>query len=299
MSANPQLESGRPVRHVRSPAVRRVLMHVLLLNALVVVIKLVVGIRTASLTVLGAALESGLDALNNVIGMLLVSIAARAPDEDHPYGHDKFETLGALGIVGFLSISCFELMREGVTVLAGGGAATRASPADVTTITMTLAINAFVVWYERRRGREMGSAFLLADAEHTRGDILVTVLALVSLFLGRHGGKQIDASLAIAVALIIAWSGWRILQRSIPILVDQRAVEATELRRIIADIPGISEVRGIRSRYSASGVLFAELTIAVPGGTPVDVAHALADRVEDAVGRKYGAAEITVHVEPA
>ena len=299
MSAKPQLETSQPARDVGSPAVRRVLLHVLLLNALVVVIKLVVGIRTASLTVLGAALESGLDALNNVIGMLLVSIAARAPDEDHPYGHDKFETLGALGIVGFLSISCFELMREGIGVLAGGGAGTRASPADVGIITTTLAINAFVVWYERRRGREIGSAFLLADAEHTRGDILVTIMALVSLFLGRHGGKRIDASLAIAVALIIAWSGWRILQRSIPILVDQRAVEATELRRIIADIPGISEVRGIRSRYSASGVLFAELTIAVPGGTPVDVAHALADRVEEAVGRKYGAAEITVHVEPA
>ena len=299
MSAKPQLETSQSAREVGSPAVRRVLLHVLLLNALVVVIKLVVGIRTASLTVLGAALESGLDALNNVIGMLLVSIAARAPDEDHPYGHDKFETLGALGIVGFLSISCFELMREGIGVLAGGGAGTRASPADVGIITTTLAINAFVVWYERRRGREIGSAFLLADAEHTRGDILVTIMALVSLFLGRHGGKRIDASLAIAVALIIAWSGWRILQRSIPILVDQRAVEATELRRIIADIPGISEVRGIRSRYSASGVLFAELTIAVPGGTPVDVAHALADRVEEAVGRKYGAAEITVHVEPA
>ncbi len=299
MSANPQLESSRPTRDARSPAVRRVLLHVLVLNALVVLIKLVVGIRTSSLTVLGAALESGLDALNNVIGMLLVSIAARAPDEDHPYGHDKFETLGALGIVGFLSISCFELMREGISVLAGGGAGTRASPADVGIIVTTLAINAFVVWYERRRGRDIGSAFLLADAEHTRGDILVTVMALVSLFLGRHGGKRIDASLAIVVALIIAWSGWRILQRSIPILVDQRAVEATELRRIIADIPGISEVRGIRSRYSASGVLFAELTIAVPGGTPVNVAHALADRVEEAVGRKYGAAEITVHVEPA
>ena len=299
MSANPQLELGRPARDVGSPAVRRVLLHVMLLNALVVLIKLVVGIRTASLTVLGAALESGLDALNNVIGMLLVSIAARAPDEDHPYGHDKFETLGALGIVGFLSISCFELMREGITVLVGGGAMTRATPADVATIIMTLAINALVVWYERRRGRELGSAFLLADAEHTRGDILVTTLALLSLFLGRHGGKRIDASLAIAVALIIAWSGWRILQRSIPILVDQRAVESTELRRIIAGIPGINEVRGIRSRYSASGVLFAELTIAVPGGTPVDVAHALADRVEAAVGQKYGAAEITVHVEPA
>src|SRR3954468_7755695 len=144
MSANPQLESGRPVRHVRSPAVRRVLMHVLLLNALVVVIKLVVGIRTASLTVLGAALESGLDALNNVIGMLLVSIAARAPDEDHPYGHDKFETLGALGIVGFLSISCFELMREGVMALIGGGSTTHTAPADLDIVISTLFVNAFV-----------------------------------------------------------------------------------------------------------------------------------------------------------
>src|SRR5204863_5691938 len=168
MSANPQLESGRPVRHVRSPAVRRVLMHVLWLNALVVVIKLVVGVRTGSLTVLGAALESALDTLNNLIGMLLVSIAARAPDEDHPYGHDKFETLGALGIVGFLSISCFELMREGVTSLLSGGSTTHAAPTDVAVVVATLFVNAFVVWYERRRGTQLESAFLLADAEHTR-----------------------------------------------------------------------------------------------------------------------------------
>jgi cation diffusion facilitator family transporter len=295
----PESESHRAPHDARSPAVRRVLAHVLLLNGLVVVIKLAVGVRTGSLTVLGAALESGLDTLNNLIGMLLVSIAARAPDEDHPYGHDKFETLGALGIVGFLSISCFELMREGISALLSGGSGTRTNPSDLGIIVTTLFINAFVVWYERRRGTQLGSAFLLADAEHTRGDILVTLLALISLFLGRHGGRRVDALLAIAVALIIAWSGWRILRRSIPILVDQRAVDATDLRRTINGIPGVVEVRGIRSRYSASGVLFAELTIAVPRGTPVDAAHALADEVEAALAARYGTAEITVHVEPA
>jgi cation diffusion facilitator family transporter len=299
MTGRPQPEANRGARHAGSPGVRRVLAHVLVLNGLVVVIKLVVGVRTGSLTVLGAALESALDSLNNVIGMLLVSIAARAPDEDHPYGHDKFETLGALGIVGFLSISCFELLREGVSALIGGGSATHSNPSDVGILVTTLFINAFVVWYERRRGAQMGSAFLLADAEHTRGDVLVTLLALVSLFLGRHGGRRIDALLAIAVALIIAWSGWRILRRSIPILVDERAVEAADLRRIIKDIPGVVEVRGVRSRYTASGVLFAELTIAVSGDTPVDRAHALADEVEGAVASRYGSAEITVHVEPA
>ena len=278
---------------------RRVLAQVLALNAFMLVVKLVVGLRTGSLTVLGAALESGLDTLNNMIGITLVGIAARAPDEDHPYGHDKFETLGALGIVGFLSISCFELLREGIAALISGGSITHIARADLGIIVGTLLVNAFVVWYERRRGREIGSVFLLADAEHTGSDILVTLLAVISLILGRHGGQRVDAALAIAVALILAFSGWRILRQSIPILVDQRAVEADDLRRIIADIPGIVEVRGIRSRNTASGVLFAELTIAVPGATPVDVAHGLADRVEEAVASTYGPADITVHVEPA
>lgn len=298
MNVRPQpAEAG--ARDARSPAVRRVLAHVLALNALVVLVKLIVGVRTGSLSVLGAALESGLDTLNNVIGMLLVTVAARAPDEEHPYGHDKFETLGALGIVGFLSVSCFELLREGVAALIAGGRQTRTPPADVALVTATLIVNAFVVWYERRRGTQMQSIFLLADAEHTRGDILVTALAMVSLVLGSHGGRRLDALLAIAVALIIAYSGWRILRRSIPILVDERAVHADELREIVAGIPGVVHVRGIRSRYTASGILFAELTIAVTGGTPVDVAHVLADRVEDAIASRYGAAEVTVHVEPA
>ena len=108
---------NRQAHDARSPAVRKTLAVVLVLNAIVLVIKIVVGVRTGALTVLGAALESGLDVLNNVIGIALVAVASRAPDEDHPYGHDKFETLGALGIVGFLSISCFELLREGADAL--------------------------------------------------------------------------------------------------------------------------------------------------------------------------------------
>ena len=299
MTVRAHPDSDRAIRDARSPAVRRVLAQVLALNALVVLVKLVVGVRTGSLSVLGAALESALDTLNNVIGMLLVTVAARAPDEEHPYGHDKFETLGAIGIVGFLSISCFELLREAISALIAGGPQARTAPTDLGIVAATLVVNVFVVWYERRRGEQMGSIFLLADAEHTRGDILVTLLAVGSLAFGAHGGRRVDAVLGIVVALIIAFSGWRILRRSIPILVDERAVEANELREMVGNIPGVLEVRGIRSRYTASGILFAELTIAVSGATQVAAAHDLADRVEDAIASRYGAAEITVHVEPA
>lgn len=255
--------------------------------------------RTGALTVLGAALESTLDMLNNVIGVMLVEVAGRAPDEDHPYGHDKFETLGALGIVGFLSISCFELLREGV-----GSLMTRRSPhaihtIDFVVIGLTLVVNFFVVAYERRRGRQLGSTFLLADAAHTASDILVTVMALASLVLSRIGLPALDAALAIGVALIIAWSGWQILRQSIPILVDERAIDAGELRGVVLGVPHIRDVRNVRSRSTASGQLFAEVTIAVSGATPVDEAHRLADAVEAAIEREFGTSQVTVHIEPA
>jgi cation diffusion facilitator family transporter len=279
--------------------VRRVLVVVLLLNAAVAAVKVIVGIRTGALTVLGAALESTLDMLNNVIGVALVGVAARGPDEDHPYGHDKFETLGMLAIVGFLSISCFELLREGITALATHRTPHTIEAGDVGVIAATLLVNVFVVWYERASARKLGSAFLVADASHTAGDIFVTLLALATLALSRAGLAWLDAPLAIAVALVIAWSGVGILRRSIPILVDQAAIETNALKSVVAAVPGIRDVRKTRSRSTASGQLFAEVTIVVAGRTSVDDAHRLADAVEEAIERAFGTSEVTVHVEPA
>ena len=88
----------------RTASVQRTLAVILALNIVVVGVKVVVALRTGALSVVGATVESALDAMNNVIAILLVALAARGPDDDHPYGHDKFETLGALVIVGFLSI---------------------------------------------------------------------------------------------------------------------------------------------------------------------------------------------------
>lgn len=286
------------VSATRGGSIRRALMIVLLLNILVVIVKVAVGVRTGALTVLGAALESSLDVLNNLIGMALVTVASRGPDEDHPYGHDKFETLGALAIVGFLSISCFELLREGVTKLIHRDPPTAASNLDIALLLLTVFVNVFVVRYERNKGRALQSAFLLADAAHTRGDIYVTALALASLGLTRAGLGVLDPALALIVALMIARSGYLVLKDSIPVLVDQRAIEATKIRSLIEDIPEVVDIRQIRSRSTASGLLFAEVTIGVAANTSVAEAHAVADAVEARIGEQLGASEVTVHVEP-
>jgi divalent metal cation (Fe/Co/Zn/Cd) transporter len=100
--------------------------------------------------------------------MAVVSVAARAPDDDHPYGHDKFETLGALAIVGFLSISCFELLRNGVMQLVHRTAPEPPSRGEIALLATTALANVVVAWYERKRGRELASAFLLADQVEAR-----------------------------------------------------------------------------------------------------------------------------------
>ena len=283
----------------RSDAVRAALIVVLLLNAVSAGLKIGVGARTGALTVLGAALESTLDMLSNGVGILAVSVAARAPDDDHPYGHDKFETLGTLGIVAFLAITCFELLRQSIGELTHAHGTPTVHWADGWLLVASLAVNAFVVVYERRRGRALASGLLLADSAHTASDMLVTTLAIVSLALTHRGYVRADAILGILVALIIARSGFQILRNSIPILVDARAVEAERLSAIVRAIPGVAGVRAARSRRTASGHFFAEVTILVDGSTSVADAHEFTDQVERAIARELGAADAIVHVEPA
>lgn len=299
MSAAPQSAtvSARSPQ-ARSAGVKAALVVVLLLNAVSAALKIGVGARTGALTVLGAALESTLDMLSNGVGILAVSIASRAPDDDHPYGHEKFETLGTLGIVAFLAITCFELLRQSVGELTGRHTPPSATFADGALLFVSLGVNAFVVLYERQRGRALSSPLLLADAAHTASDILVTALAIVSLTLSHLGYVRADALLGVLVALIIAWSGYQILRDSIPILVDARAVEAERLAAIVRTIPGVAGVRSARSRRTSSGHLFAEVTILVEGATSVAAAHAFTDEVERAITRELGTAEAIVHVEP-
>jgi cation diffusion facilitator family transporter len=275
-----------------------VLARVLVLNLIVVAIKLIVGLRTGALSVLGAALESSLDLLNNIVGMILVTVAARGPDETHPYGHAKFETVGALAIVTFLSISCFELLREAVMQLRRAHTPVSPSLLEVVLVGLTLAVNALVVVYERRRGRELSSSFLVADAAHTHSDVYVTLLALASLGLTRVGLGSLDPLLAVVVALIIAWNGYQILRETVPILVDERGLDSADVRRLLEHIPRIADVRSVRSRAGASGVVFAEVTIGVAGSTSVADAHAIADEVERRITEALGASEVVVHIEP-
>jgi cation diffusion facilitator family transporter len=293
------MPSARPEGgvHDRTALVRRVLIGLFFANLAVVVAKLVVGLAARSLAVLGDALHSSVDALNNLLALVVVRVAAQAPDEDHPYGHEKFETLGALAIVGFLSVTCFELARGAVTRLTGTPTGPTVTSGQLIILIGGLGVNALVAWYEHRRGEELVSELLVSDAAHTRSDVYITTGVLVGLLLSRLGWWWADPALALVIAVLIVRVAYQIIQRTVPILVDQRALPGADIRSVAEGVPGVRGAYGIRSRGGAQA-RYAEVTIAVDPATNVAAAHAIADEVEHRLKHDFRLDGVTVHVEP-
>ncbi len=288
---------GRPPVDGRTVAVRLVLIRLLIANAAVVVVKFIVGLGTGSLAVLGDAVHSSVDALNNVLGLVVISLAGRGPDEDHPYGHQKFETVGALAIVAFLSVSAFELVKGSVMRLASGAPGLQVEGIHLALLGLTLAVNVVVATYEARQGRRLGSEILLADAAHTKSDVFVTLGVLVGLVLARAGIPWADPLIAMFVAGLIVVLAYGIVSRAIPVLVDQYAFPEETIRREAESVTGVARAYDIRSR-GARDRAFAELTIAVDGSASVEQAHEIADGVEDHLRNRLRLHEIIVHIEP-
>lgn len=282
-----------------SAQVRRVLVTMLGANLIVVAAKVFIGVVSGSLAVLGDALHSSVDSLYNVLGLIVIRVAARAPDEDHPYGHGKFETLGALAIVVFLSITCFELVRNAVQKLMGGGNPVAVTDLGLVVLLVTLGINVLVAWYENRRGHELSSELLIADAAHTRTDVFITIGVLIGVLFARGGAVWVDPVVAIVVAALIVRVAYQIFARTVPVLVDERAIPERAIRQSAQRVKGVRSAYGIRSRGGhGAGVRYAEVTIAVDGDANVAAAHAIADEVEERLKQELELNAVTVHVEP-
>lgn len=281
----------------RSAAVRRVLFITLAANVAVVIAKLAAGIYADSLSILAEAAHSSVDALNNVLAIALAAVAAREPDREHPYGHAKFETLGALAVVAFLSITVFELVTGATARLVAGDVRPRATLPVAAVIALAALVSLGVSVYERNAGRRLSSDLLLADAAHTRSDFWASISVLVGLGFVALGYPRADAVVTLVVAGLITRAGFRIVMHTVPVLVDERAVDDRAIRAIARATPGVAGCYAVRSR-GREGEVFAELTIAVDGQLDVERAHDIADEVERRVADALGARDVVVHVEP-
>jgi len=277
--------------------VRRVLFITLFLNLSVVTGKLVVGLIANSLSVISDAGHSTTDSLNNLVGLLIIRVATAAADAGHPYGHRKFESLAAFGVGSLLLFTCFEIAKSAIErLLERSAIQTEISGLTIGVMLVTILVNIFVFTYERRQGERLGSHYLIADSLHTRSDIFISGSLLVGLLFIRGGLPWLDPIFALVITGFIAYAGWQIFQRTVPVLVDAASLDPRRIESIVMSVSGVESVYDIRSRSDGER-FFIEFNLSVK---PDDVyrAHLVTEDVEQRLTEEFGSVHVTIHVEP-
>jgi cation diffusion facilitator family transporter len=282
--------------HAPAHQVDRVLWQVLVANLVVAAAKIATGLLTGSISMVADGFHSATDASSNVIGLIGSRLAARPPDSDHPYGHHKYETFATLGIGLLLLVTSWNILKSVFTRLVEGSAP-EVTPVSFAVILVTILINLVVSIYERKKGQQLNSAILQADAAHTRSDIFVSISVLGSLIAVTAGLPWLDAVVALVIVGIIAHTGWGIVRQAGDVLADSAAVDKKTVKKITLGVKGVKSCHKIRSRGS-SQARHLDLHIQVDNKMTIEEAHWVGHLAQSRLEDELGIEDVIVHVEP-
>ena len=278
-------------------AVVRVLNRVLVLNLAVAFAKIALGYSTGAVSILSDGFHSLTDSASNVVALVGVSVARRPPDENHLYGHRKYETMASLGITLFLVLVLFQVLAAAYDRFVHGGTP-RVFPEGIAVMTTTLVINLLVVAYESRAGRRLHSEVLLADARHTRSDVMTSIAVLGALLGVWLGYPIFDPLAAVVVAGFIGHACWDIAQEASRILSDEIVIAGDDVRAVVQSVPEVLGCHQIRTRGSADHA-FMDLHVWLDGKTALESAHATSHVVKGRLMKRFPElADVVIHIEP-
>ncbi|CAK6691007.1 cation diffusion facilitator family transporter [Synechococcus sp. CBW1107] len=287
-----------PLRQDSRRDVKRVLLIALTLNISMTLLKLVIGLLSGSLAVLADAMHSATDGLSSLLGLFTNGLSDPQPDRDHPYGHDKYEGLGAVAIAGFILFTAFEILKSAIERIAAGLPPLRLDGKELLLLLIVLGCNGLLASYERSQGKRLNSQLLLADARHTTSDIWTTVVVLVGLagvLLFRV--TWLDVAMAVPLCLLLVRACWQVLSSNLPWLVDQIAIAPEAIHEVAMAVPGVLNVHDIASRGVLGQRVFIELHMVVDADD-LPTAHRITELVEEHLEARFGAVRCTIHLEP-
>ena len=278
--------------------IRMILIIVLVLNWGVALAKIIYGFLTRCASITADGFHSLSDGASNLIGLAGIHFACQPIDQDHPYGHRKYETFFSLGIAFLLFLVAIGLIHSSIERLRNP-----ITPfVDIKSfliMAVTMIINFLVMRYEEKNGRSLKSDILLSDALHTRSDIFISLSVIIALAVIKLGFPILDPIATIIIAFFIAYSGYEIIKHSSRILCDTAVIEdSRKITDIVLGIKGVQACHKIRTRGRPDDI-HVDLHVQVKRDMHMDQAHKISFAIEDAL--KNNIPEITdvvVHMEP-
>jgi cation diffusion facilitator family transporter len=287
-------KNGVNITAQRDKGIQRIILIEGFANLVVLLAKLWVGLTTGSLAILGDAIHSLTDVVNNIVAWVVIRLSKLPPDREHPYGHRKFETLAVFFLAALLVVLSFELALHAINK---DDAKIVSSTWELGIMLAVLTVNIALATWERKWARRLGSDILLADSSHTFADVLTTVVVIIGWQLSIMGYIWLDRVCAIAVAILVFYLAYNLFRRVAPILVDEFAIDPELLAKTIRQVDGVRKVNRVRSRWMGSDKVV-DIVISVNPDLPTDDSHKIASAIELLIEQRFDVSDISIHVEP-
>lgn len=281
-----------------SKKIRDVLVIILIANWAVAALKITIGMAIQSNSLTADGFHSLSDGMSNIVGLVGIWIASKPVDEDHPYGHKKFETLAGMFIGAMLLTVGIKVVYSAIQNFIHP-VAPQVTIESIIAMIVTIGVNIFVSTYENRAGKRLFSQILISDSLHTRSDIFVSIGVLVTLAGLKLGLPPIiDPIASLVVAGFIFHAAYEVFSETMGVLVDKAMLDREMIQKIVMDFPEVKDVHRIRSRGREDDIHM-DMHIKIDKDITVDASRDLVLRINaklrDAFDREVHA---IIHVEP-
>lgn len=267
-------------------------------NALLCVLKLIVGVLSGSVAITADAMNNLSDAASSIVTLVGFRLAQQPADEDHPYGHARYEYLSGLAVAGMILVIGFELGKTSVEKILNPTDVLFSVPVCIVLVGSIL-VKLWLFLFNRYLGKMVNSQALLATAADSRNDTVSTLAVLVALIVGTVFHLRIDGIMGLAVAAFILYSGVNMAKETISPLLGENA--SPELRQQIVELvnacPEVLGYHDLMVHDYGPGQRFASMHVEMDQQADPLVCHELIDNLERACLRSYNV-HLVLHYDP-
>lgn len=275
-------------------------------NVALLTFKFIAGFLGHSSAMIADAVHSLSDFVTDLVVLVFVSISAKPQDQSHDYGHGKFETIATF-IIGLALVGAATgiIVSGGMKLIAWWGGDELEAPGWIAlwAALLSIAVKELLYQYTARKGRQLDSQVMIANAWHHRSDSLSSIGAAIgiggAIWLGQRW-TVLDPIASIVVGLMLVRVAWELLKTSIAELTECSLPAETEqeIEQIIQSFADVQEPHNLRTRHIGNRIAI-EAHVRMDGSLPLQIVHERATSIEHKLKERFGTkTHVTLHMEP-
>jgi len=283
---------------IRYKKISKVLIDIFFANIFIAILKIFLGYITKSASLSADGYHSLTDGFSNIIGLIGIKFASKPVDDDHPYGHKKFETLSCLFIAGMLIFIAALVVVNAINRFLNP-VIPNVTIVYLIVLLIALGTNIFISIYEYKKGTKLNSEILKSDAIHTKSDVFVSIGVLFTMIIMKLGFPPIiDTIVSLVIAVVILHAAYEIFHDNCSVLVDKCAVDKEVIKKVLLNFSDVKGVHKIRSRGRFDDI-FIDMHILTNPDMSIKQAHELVHSIENYLIVELDKnVQLVVHLEP-